>query len=136
MKGSKAIEFHEYDFYRFKRLFLLIGKLALLPAKVAINSRHEQNTPLFKTKKVGKPGVLGDFFGVILAKIVVFGPKTHSGHCGTIEKRQKRGYFLTFFNTFLQFFHIFLHFLHVFDQFLTPKFKTKQFDKSVNQWMG
>ena len=88
---------------------------------------------LFKIKKVGIFGILGVFFRVILGKSVVFGPKTHSGYCGTVEKRQKVGCFLTFSYAFLRFFHIFLHFLHVFEQFLTHKFKTKQFGKGLQE---
>ena len=89
-----------------------------------------KNKPLFKIKKVGNSGDLGDFFKGILVKNGVFRPKMHSGYCGTIEKRQKMGCFLAFFYTFEQFLRIFLHFLHVFEQFLTPKFKTKQFGNS------
>ena len=70
---------------------------------------------------------------MILAENVVYGPKTHSGYCGVVEKVQKMGCFFPFLNTFEQFFRIFLHFLSVFEQFLTPKFKIKQFGKEVGQ---
>ena len=43
------------------------------------------------------------------------------------------GCFFTFLNSFEQFLRISLHFLHVFEHFLTPKFKTKQFGKELQE---
>ena len=73
-------------------------------------------------------GILGEIFLRFFGKSFDFGLKVHSGHCGTVEKRQKSGHFSRLLGSFLVLFGWVLgYFLQLFGSFLGSKFKTKQF---------
>ena len=62
-------------------------------------------------------GILGENFCDFWGKSGFLVVKIHSGHCGTIEKGGKSGYFFTFFSFFFNFFRFFGHFLQLFGDF-------------------